>query len=46
MEVYTQKNAAFKAALWIAFCDDPGAMLAREQQTFRLFTEGLLAEKA
>lgn len=37
-------GAALNAALWIASCDDPSAMLPKAQEAFRMLSEGLLAE--
>ncbi|PZX15271.1 TetR family transcriptional regulator [Palleronia aestuarii] len=37
-------GAALNAALWIASCDDPAAVLPKAQEAFRMLAEGLLAE--
>lgn len=39
-------GAALNAALWVAACDDPAAMLPKAQVAFRMMAEGLLAERA
>lgn len=36
-------GAALNAALWIAACEDPAAMLPKAQAAFRMLAEGLLA---
>ena len=36
-------GAALDAALWVASCDDPAAMLPEAQEAFRMLAEGLLA---
>lgn len=36
-------GAALNAALWIADCEDPAAMLPKAQAAFRMLAEGLLA---
>lgn len=38
-------GAALNAALWVATCDDPSAMLPKAQEAFRMLAEGLLAER-
>ncbi|RHZ96794.1 TetR/AcrR family transcriptional regulator [Cereibacter sphaeroides] len=37
-------GAALNAALWVAACEDPAAMLPKAQEAFRMLAEGLLAE--
>ncbi|TGN55394.1 TetR/AcrR family transcriptional regulator [Paracoccus liaowanqingii] len=39
-------GAALNAALWVAACDDPVAMLPKAQEAFRMLAEGLLASSA
>ncbi|WCQ99866.1 TetR/AcrR family transcriptional regulator [Paracoccus aestuarii] len=39
-------GAALNAALWVAACEDPAAMLPKAQEAFRMLAEGLLAEHA
>lgn len=38
-------GAALNAALWVATCDDPSAILPKAQEAFRMLAEGLLAER-
>lgn len=37
-------GAALNAALWVATCDDPAAMLPKAQEAFRMLAEGLIVE--
>ncbi|MFN3273262.1 MAG: TetR/AcrR family transcriptional regulator [Paracoccus sp. (in: a-proteobacteria)] len=39
-------GAALNAALWVAACDQPAAMLPKAQEAFRMLAEGLLADWA
>lgn len=39
-------GAALNAALWVAACDEPAAMLPKAQEAFRMLAEGLLADRA